>query len=111
MTKRRVAYVLVLVVGLVFLIGALFVVPVVLRGVGLYLYSGIRLLFPSTISWGDKDGFIKCSGAIANPGNWPREANYACLAMHLCANEAVLSENQKKALYDQIHKTPGCQEP
>jgi hypothetical protein len=31
--------------------------------------------------------------------------------MHLCANEAVLSEPQTKALYEAIRKTEGCQEP
>jgi hypothetical protein len=31
--------------------------------------------------------------------------------MHLCANEAVLTAAQRKALYAQISNTPGCQEP
>ena len=107
MTKRRV-----LVLVLLVLAGALFLFPVVSSGIGFVVYVGIfRALFPSTIYWGDKDAFMKCPGAIADPRDWPREANYACLAMHLCANEAVLSEEQRKALYDQIHKTPGCQEP
>jgi hypothetical protein len=76
------------------------------------LYVGIfRALFPSTINWGHKDAFMKSSGAIADPSTWPHAPNYACLAMHLCANEAVLSENQTKALYEQIRKTPGCQDP
>src|SRR5277367_1756689 len=70
-----------------------------------------RLLFPSTISWGDQDGYLKCPGAIADPAKWPSRPNVACLAMHLCANEAPLSDRQRTALYDQIHHTPGCQEP
>jgi hypothetical protein len=76
------------------------------------LYVGIfRALFPSTINWGHKDAFMKSSGAIADPSTWPHAPNYACQAMHLRANEAVLSENQTKALYEQIRKTPGCQDP
>ena len=110
MTKGRLASVLLAV--FVVLSGALLVVPVVSGGVGLLFYVGIfRALFPSTINWGDKDAFVKCSGAIADPRNWPPAPNYACLAMHLCANEAVLSEHQTKTLYEQIRKTPGCQEP
>jgi len=109
MTKRRAAYVLV--AGLVVLSGALFVVPIVSRDAGLYLVGTFRMLFPSTIYWGDRDAFVKCPGAIADPRKWPPAANYACLAMHLCANEAPLSEAQRRALYDQIHRTPGCQEP
>jgi hypothetical protein len=70
-----------------------------------------RLVFPSTISWGDQDGYLKCPGAIADPAKWPSAANTACRAMELCANEAPLSDNQRTALYEQIHKTPGCQEP
>jgi hypothetical protein len=70
-----------------------------------------RLMFPSTISWGDQDGYLKCPGAIADPAKWPSPPNVACLAMHLCANEAPLSDSQRTALYQQIRKTPGCQEP
>src|SRR5271170_3865022 len=110
MIKRRLASVLV--AALVVVLGAFLVVPVFSGGIGLLLYVGIfRALFPSTINWGDQDGYMKCSGAIADPSTWPHPPNYACLAMHLCANEAVLSADQTKALYEQIRKTPGCQEP
>jgi len=102
----------VLLAAVVVLFGVLLVVPVFSSGVGFLLYVGIfRALFPSTINWGDKDAFMKCSGAIADPRKWPNAPNYACLAMHLCANEAVLSEDQTKAPYGQIRKTPGCQDP
>ncbi|MGO9703074.1 MAG: hypothetical protein ACLPX7_27890 [Xanthobacteraceae bacterium] len=110
MTKRRLASVLV--AALVVVSGAFLVVPVFSGGIGFLLYVGIfRALFPSMINWGDHDAFMKCSGAIADPRHWPHPPSYACLAMHLCANEAVLSEDQTKALYKQIRKTPGCQDP
>jgi len=109
MTKRRLASVLL--AAVIVLSGALLVVPVFSGGVGFLLVGIFRALFPSTINWGDKDAFMKCSGAIADPSTWPHAPNYACLAMHLCANEAVLSEDQTKALYEQIRKTPGCQDP
>ena len=80
--------------------------------VGLIAYVGIyQGLFPSTISWDAKNAYLKCPGAIADPRTWPPTPNAACEAMYLCANEAVLSESQMKALYAQIRKTPGCQEP
>jgi len=34
----------------------------------------------------------------------------ACAAMHLCANEAPLSDSQKRLLDRAIHKTPNCPE-
>jgi hypothetical protein len=68
-----------------------------------------RAVFPSAISWDAKDAFAKCPSAIAN-ADWPKAPANACAAMHLCANEAVLSEQQTKALYDAIRKTEGCQE-
>lgn len=79
--------------------------------VGLFLYVGFQDLFPSTISWDAKNAFVKCPGAIADPRGWPASPAGACEAMYLCANEAPLSEQQRKALYAQIHRTPGCQEP
>ena len=78
--------------------------------VGLLLYVGIyQGLFPSTISWDAKNAFAKCYGAIDDPRQWPPGVNAACQAMHLCANEAVLSDAQHRKLYSQISRTPGCQ--
>ena len=80
--------------------------------VGLLLYVGIyQGLFPSTISWDAKNAYIKCYGAIAHPRTWPADPRAACEAMWLCANEAVLSDEQHRKLYSQISGTPGCQEP
>ena len=70
----------------------------------------VRAVFPSTISWDAKDAYAKCDSAIAN-ADWPKAPAHACAAMHLCANEAVLSEPQTKALYEAIRGTAGCQEP
>ena len=73
-------------------------------------FSVFRAVFPSTISWNEKDAYAKCESAIAD-ADWPKAAAHACAAMHLCANEAVLSEPQTKALYQAIRRTDGCQEP
>jgi hypothetical protein len=77
---------------------------------GMFGFWTVRAMFPSTIAWNEKDAFAKCEGAIAN-ADWPKAPANACAAMHLCANEAALSEAQTKALYDAIAKTAGCQAP
>lgn len=80
--------------------------------IGLLFYVGVfQSLFPSTISWDAKNAFAKCAGAIADPRIWPAAPGQACEAMYMCANEAPLSESQRKALYQRIGKTPGCQQP
>jgi hypothetical protein len=87
-------------------------VPGVSNLAALFLYVGVyESLFPSTISWDAKNAFAKCPGAIADPKTWPPTPAAACEAMYLCVNEAPLSDSQMKTLYDQIRKTPGCQEP
>jgi hypothetical protein len=78
--------------------------------VGTFGFWTFRAVFPSTISWNEKDAYAKCESAIAN-ADWPKAPADACAAMHLCANEAVLSEPQTKTLYAAIRKTEGCQEP
>jgi hypothetical protein len=81
------------------------------RFVELLLYVGVyQGLFPSTISWDAKNAFAKCTGAIADPRLWPQSPAGACQAMHLCANEAVLTGAQRRGLYAQISNTPGCPE-
>jgi hypothetical protein len=77
---------------------------------GVLGFSVFRAVFPSTIAWDAKDAFAKCESAIAH-ADWPKAPANACAAMHLCANEAVLSEAQTKALYDAIRGTAGCQAP
>jgi hypothetical protein len=68
-------------------------------------------LVPSTISWDSHAAEAKCSRAISHLLEWPPTPAGACEAMHMCANEAPLSESQRRALYLQIRNTPRCQEP
>jgi hypothetical protein len=68
-------------------------------------------LFPSTISWDSHAAATKCPGAIAHTEQWPPGPAAACEAMWMCANEAALTDSERKALYAQIRNTPGCQEP
>src|SRR5947209_11038989 len=80
------------------------------RFVSMFGFWIFRAVFPSTIAWNEKDAYAKCDGAIANT-DWPKTPANACAAMNLCANEAVLSAPQTRALYEAIRKTPACQEP
>lgn len=97
-------------VAAVALAGA-FVVAIGATGfAGMFGVWTFRAVFPSTIAWNEKDAFAKCEGAIAH-ADWPKAPANACAAMHLCANEAVLSEAQTKALYDAIARTAGCEAP
>jgi hypothetical protein len=92
--------------------GALIVASPIGDMIGLFLYVGIfQTPFPATISWDAKNAYMKCWGAIADPRIWPTPPAQTCQAMYLCANEALLSARERKALYEQISKTPGCQQP
>jgi hypothetical protein len=64
-------------------------------------------LSPDTVSWDSKSAFVKCDGAIARNA-WPDDPARACAAMHLCANEATLSDRRTAALRDMAKRTPGC---
>jgi hypothetical protein len=106
MTRKRVA--LLIAVG----IGAALIWISPLGNLIGFLYVGVfGSLFPATISWDAKIAYVKCAGAIADPRIWPAPPAQACEAMYLCANEAVLSAQQRRALDAQIRKTPGCQQP
>jgi hypothetical protein len=89
------------------LAGAVVLAPGATTFVALYVNAAWRAVFPSTIPWDAKDAFAKCGNAIAN-ADWPKAPAQACAAMHLCANEAVLSERERRALDEAIRKTEGC---
>jgi hypothetical protein len=108
MSRRRT--VLLAAVAAIALAGAFAVALGATGFLGMLGFSVFRAAFPSTISWNEKDAYAKCDSAIAN-ADWPQAPAHACAAMHLCANEAVLSEPQTKTLYEAIRKTEGCQEP
>jgi hypothetical protein len=77
-----------------------------------FLYVGVyQSLFPSTVSWSSHGAYVKCSGAIADPSQWPKSPAAACQAMHMCANEAALSDSESRALAAHMRATPGCQNP
>ena len=68
-------------------------------------------MFPSTISWEGKSAWKRCESAIAGRTTWPAAPDARCAAMHLCANEANLSEQQVDALTLAMREVPGCPPP
>jgi hypothetical protein len=91
---------------------ALFVTSGLPRFLGMFLYVGVfRSVFPSAVTWDAHEAFVKCGSAVEHPSEWPSTAAAACQAMHMCANEAPLSDEQRDALYTEIRGTPGCRIP
>jgi hypothetical protein len=80
--------------------------------VALFVYVGFyQPRYPATPSWDAKNAYLKCFGAVDDPRQWPDTPAAACEAMYLCADEAPLSKDKMAALYTQIRRTLGCQEP
>jgi len=77
---------------------------------GLALRIVIEELDPTSISWDGKTAWRRCDSAIAGRTSWPQSPQDACAAMHLCANEAPLSDSQKQQLTQAIRDTPDCPE-
>jgi hypothetical protein len=77
----------------------------------LLLRLRIEEFYPAMISWEGKTAWKRCDSAIAGGTSWPLSPRAACAAMHLCVNEAPLSEPQKQRLSQAIRDTPGCPEP
>ena len=65
----------------------------------------------ATPSLSGKTAWARCESAIAGKTSWPASSQGACRVMHMCANEANLSEEQVELLYEAIRKTPGCEAP
>jgi hypothetical protein len=81
------------------------------RFLGLALRIVIEELDPTSISWDGKTAWRRCDSAIAGRTSWPQSPQGACAAMHLCANEAPLSDSQKQQLAQAIRETPDCPKP
>jgi hypothetical protein len=111
LTRKRIAVASAIFLAVIF--GGGLLLTTALPGiVAMFLYAGVyQSLFPSSVTWDSHGAYVKCAGAIADASQWPALPAKACQAMHLCANEATLSEAQNRALAAQIRATPGCQQP
>src|SRR4051812_1311868 len=104
MTTKRIA------VAGVALVAAVVAAFVYAGGLPNFLALLVYLTFQpaSALSWDAKNAYVKCEGAIANPAQWPKAPAKACAAMHLCANEAQLSDRLARMLDAAVARTPGC---
>ena len=105
LTVRRVA-----VVTLVGVVAVAAVIIAISPFPGLALRIVIEELDPTSISWDGKTAWRRCDSAIAGRTSWPQSPQGACAAMHLCANEAPLSDSQKQRLAQAIRDTLNCPE-
>ena len=77
----------------------------------IFLRVGLASLTPQAVGWGAKNAWSKCDGAIGGTLNWPSNAVSACAAMHMCANEATLTSEQRTSLVAAIRRLPDCDDP
>jgi hypothetical protein len=68
----------------------------------------VQSLFPASVSWESPSAYVKCEGAIADAGQWPKSPAQACTAMNMCEAEASLSASQRAALSEAMRETTGC---
>jgi len=60
------------------------------------------------VDWDRKDAHRQCSAAIAADPECPPPP---CHALHMCANEADLTTQERGRLLDMIRRMKGCEEP
>ena len=77
----------------------------------IFLRVALESLMPQVIGWEAKNAWAKCDSAIGGTVNWPSEPGLACAAMHMCANEATLTSEQRTSLASAIRRLPDCGAP
>jgi hypothetical protein len=76
-----------------------------------FLRVALESLRPQVIGWQAKNAWTKCDGAIGGTVAWPAESALACAAMHMCANEATLTSEQRTSLVSAVRRLPDCNDP
>jgi hypothetical protein len=77
----------------------------------IFLRVGLDSLTPQAIGWEAKNAWSKCDGAIGGTVDWPSQPALACAAMHMCANEATLTSEQRASLTSAARRLPDCGDP
>jgi hypothetical protein len=75
----------------------------------IFLQIALESLMPQVIGWEAKNAWAKCDGAIGGTMDWP--SPLACAAMHMCANEATLTPEQRTSLVLATRRLPDCGDP
>jgi hypothetical protein len=76
-----------------------------------FLRVALESLMPQVIGWGAKNAWAKCDGAVGGKVDWPSQPDLACAAMHMCANEATLTSEQRAWLLSATRRLPDCGDP
>ena len=79
--------------------------------IAIFFQVTLDSLRPQTISWDAKNAWSKCDGAIAGTVDWPAVSASACAAMHMCANEATLTPEQRTSLASAARRLTDCSDP
>jgi hypothetical protein len=77
----------------------------------IFLRVALESLMPQVIGWEAKNAWAKCDGAIGGTVDWPSQPALACAAMHMCANEATLTSEQRTSLVSASRRLPDCGDP
>jgi hypothetical protein len=77
----------------------------------IFLQVALESLRPQAIGWEAKNAWAKCDGAIGGTVDWPSPPALACAAMHMCANEATLTSEQRTSLVSAVRRLPDCGDP
>jgi len=81
------------------------------RGPALFIRLALESFRPQTIGWDAKNAWQKCEDAIGGTIAWPSIPASACAAMHMCANEANLTSQQRTSLTSVARRLPDCGDP
>jgi hypothetical protein len=77
----------------------------------IFLQVALDSLRPQAIGWEAKNAWSKCNGAIGGTVDWPSKPALACAAMHMCANEATLTAEQRTSLLSAVRRLADCGDP
>src|SRR5260370_19236445 len=77
----------------------------------IFLQVALESLRPQVIGWEAKNAWAKCNGAIGGTVDWPSKPALACAVMHMCANEATLTSEQRTSLVSAIRRLPDSADP
>ena len=77
----------------------------------IFLQVARESLMPQVIGWDAKNAWAKCDGAIGGTVDWPSKPAPACAAMHMCANEATLTAEQRTSLLSAVRRLADCGDP
>ena len=77
----------------------------------IFLRVARESLMPQAIGWEAKNAWAKCESAIGGTMDWPSNPASGRAAVHMCANEATLTSEQRTSLVTASRRLPDCGDP